>query len=75
MADDIQLLREYSTGGSQEAFGRLVERYLNLVYSAALHQTGGNQTMSADISQTVLHRPGPQSLDPSRNGCFGWLAL
>jgi hypothetical protein len=36
MADDHQLLRRYATEGSDAAFGELVARHVNLVYSAAL---------------------------------------
>jgi hypothetical protein len=35
MTDDTQLLQEYAMG-SEQAFRELVERYVNLVYSAAI---------------------------------------
>jgi RNA polymerase sigma factor (sigma-70 family) len=45
---DAQLLREYSRQGSEAAFGEIVARYTNLIYSAVLRQVG-----SADIAEEV----------------------
>ena len=45
---DTQLLREYAREGSEAAFGEIVARYTNLVYSAVLRQVG-----SADIAEEV----------------------
>ena len=52
MTDDFQLLRQYAQG-SESAFGELVSRYVNLVYSAALRQTG-NVEDAQDVAQTVF---------------------
>jgi len=41
--DDMQLVRQYATHGSENAFATLVARHANLVYSAALRQTGDPQ--------------------------------
>jgi hypothetical protein len=38
--DDWQLLRDYATRNSEEAFRALVDRYAGLVYHAALRQAG-----------------------------------
>jgi len=38
MLDDIELLRSYAENGSEPAFGELVRRQVNLVYSAALRE-------------------------------------
>jgi len=37
--NDMELVREYATGNSQEAFSELVRRHINLVYSVALRYT------------------------------------
>ncbi|MGI8966406.1 MAG: RNA polymerase sigma factor, partial [Limisphaerales bacterium] len=53
MNDDQQLLRRY-TDGSDAAFGELVARHVNLTYSVALRQTGGDAHRAKDISQLVF---------------------
>ena len=54
MLDDQQLLRRYATDGSEAAFGELVARYVNLVYSAALRRTGGDTHLAQDAAQLVF---------------------
>jgi RNA polymerase sigma factor (sigma-70 family) len=54
MADDQQLLRDFAEGYSQEAFTLLVQRHVNLVYSAALRQLGGDSHLAWDASQSVF---------------------
>src|SRR5580765_1399437 len=54
MLDDRQLLRRYVADGSEAAFGELVARYVNLVYSAALRRTGGNTHLAQDVAQLVF---------------------
>ena len=51
--DDITLLREYAESGSEAAFATLIERYVNLVYSAALRSVG-NPHAAEEISQAVF---------------------
>ncbi|HXR05751.1 MAG TPA: sigma-70 family RNA polymerase sigma factor [Candidatus Acidoferrum sp.] len=51
--DDMQLLAEYAARNSEEAFSTLVARYVNLVYSAALRQTG-NPHEAQEITQAVF---------------------
>jgi uncharacterized protein (TIGR03435 family) len=51
--DDITLLREYAETGSEAAFATLVERYVNLVYSAALRSVD-NPHAAEEISQAVF---------------------
>lgn len=50
---DAQLLREYAERGHEPAFRELVGRYADLVYSAALRQTGSADTAS-EIAQQVF---------------------
>jgi len=50
---DAQLLRDYATRGQEAAFGELVHRHTNLVYSAALRQVGSPDA-AAEIAQSVF---------------------
>jgi RNA polymerase sigma factor (sigma-70 family) len=52
MTDDAQLLQEYA-GGSERAFRELVERYINLVYSAAIRHLE-EAPLAQDVVQTVF---------------------
>lgn len=52
--DDATLLRRYVQERSESAFTELVRRYVNLVYGAALRQTGGDAALAADVVQTVF---------------------
>jgi RNA polymerase sigma factor (sigma-70 family) len=54
MFDDQQLLRRYLADGSEAAFGELVARYVNLVYSTALRRTGGDAHLAQDAAQLVF---------------------
>src|SRR5476649_982025 len=50
---DHDLLRDYAHDGSQAAFAALVERHLNLVYSAARRQVRSPQ-LAEEIAQSVF---------------------
>jgi len=50
---DMDLLRKYVQGNSNEAFAALVTRYVNLVYSAALRKTN-NASAAEEITQAVF---------------------
>ena len=50
---DTELLRQYAEQDSQEAFAALVERYVNLVYSAAFRKTG-NSHSAEEVTQAVF---------------------
>jgi len=54
MTSDQQLLRRYVTEKSEIAFGELVKRYVNLVYSAALRRVNGDSHLAQDVSQQVF---------------------
>ena len=54
MLDDQLLLRRYATEGSEAAFRELVERHLNLVYSAALRRVGNDAHLAQDVCQLVF---------------------
>src|ERR1700685_103564 len=52
-ATDMDLLRQFAAENSQSAFAVLVERHINLVYSAALRKTG-NPHAAEEITQAVF---------------------
>ena len=54
MTDDRQLLHRYTDDGSEAAFGELVARHVNLVYSTALRRTGGDVHLAQDVAQLVF---------------------
>src|SRR3990167_3478967 len=54
MMDDAELLRRYVEHRSEAAFADLVERYVSLVYHAALRQIGGDAHGAEDVAQTVF---------------------
>ncbi len=53
MTDDATLLRRYHEERSEVCFAELVRRHLNLVYSAALRQTGDCH-VAEEVSQRVF---------------------
>jgi RNA polymerase sigma factor (sigma-70 family) len=54
MSSDGTLLREYTEAGSERSFAELVGKHLDLVYSTALREVGGDQHLAKDISQAVF---------------------
>jgi len=51
--DDMDLLREYATRDSETAFETLVNRHVNLVYSAAFRQVR-DPGLAGEVTQTVF---------------------
>src|SRR6266404_1833891 len=54
MLTDIELLRSYAHHGSEAAFGELVGRHVNLVYSTAMRVVGGDEHRARDVAQSVF---------------------
>ena len=54
MTDDEQLLHAYARERSESAFGELVTRHIDFVYSAALRVVNGDSHLAQDVTQTVF---------------------
>lgn len=54
MSEDAQLLRQYTEERSEAAFGELVRRHIDLVFSAALRVVGGDSHLAQDVTQIVF---------------------
>jgi RNA polymerase sigma factor (sigma-70 family) len=54
MTTDAQLLQEYVETRSEPAFGELVQRHIDLVYSAAMRVVAGDSHLAEDIVQVVF---------------------
>jgi RNA polymerase sigma factor (sigma-70 family) len=52
--EDVELLRRYAESGAENAFTELVRRRIDLVYSVALRQTGGDRHRAEDATQAVF---------------------
>ncbi len=48
-----ELLRRYVREGAEGAFADLVNRFFDLVYSAATRQVGSDTTAAEDVAQIV----------------------
>ncbi len=74
MIDDAELLRQYATDRTEQAFAELVRRHLGLVYGVALRQVGGDAHLAQDVAQevfTALARKAPSLV--ARPALGGWL--
>src|ERR1039457_5939131 len=54
MTPDSELLRQFAKTHAEDAFAELVNRHVNLVYSAALRQVNGDAHLAQDAAQTVF---------------------
>src|ERR1039458_8356004 len=54
MTPDSELLRQFAKTHAEDAFAELVNRHVNLVYSAALRQVSGDAHSAQDVAQTVF---------------------
>jgi RNA polymerase sigma factor (sigma-70 family) len=74
MTPDSQLLRQFARTNSQDAFAELVNRHVNLVYSAALRQVNGDGHFAKDVAQTVFADLARKASSLSRRETLtGWL--
>jgi RNA polymerase sigma factor (sigma-70 family) len=74
MPDDQQLLIHFAKERSEAAFGELVNRYVNLVYSTALRRTDYDTHLAHDVAQLVFTDLARKAPSLSRNVVLaGWL--
>jgi RNA polymerase sigma factor (sigma-70 family) len=52
--NDHELLQRYSESRCEASFTELVARYVDLVYSSALRQVGGDAHLAHDVTQSVF---------------------
>ena len=72
--DDAGLLSQYVSDRSEDAFRELVNRHLNLVYSAALRQVGGDTHKAQEVVQTVFADLARKASSVARHPTLsGWL--
>ena len=55
MVKDEELLRQFCETRSEEAFGELTRRHVDLVYSVAMRQVGYDEHLAKDVSQEVFY--------------------
>jgi RNA polymerase sigma factor (sigma-70 family) len=74
MTPDYELLRRYAETRSEAAFAELVQRHVNLVYSAARRQVNGDAHLAQDVAQTVFTDLARKAAPLSRRATLtGWL--
>src|SRR5260221_1415224 len=74
MQTDVELLRRYAEHRSENAFAELVQRHIDLVYSAALREAHGDSAQAEDITQAVFAELARKSSSLGRHPALaGWL--
>ncbi|HKW31064.1 MAG TPA: sigma-70 family RNA polymerase sigma factor [Verrucomicrobiae bacterium] len=74
MTPDSELLGRYARTRSEDAFAELVRRHVNLVYSAALRQVGGDAHLAQDVAQAVFTDLARKAASLARREALaGWL--
>ncbi len=73
MSDEMKLLREYATSGSQQAFAEIARRYVDAVYASARRQVR-DEHLAEDVTQAVfiVLAQKARSVDPNHS-LLGWL--
>src|SRR5690349_24439071 len=72
--NDRDLLKAYAETKSEEAFAELVRKHIDLVFSAALRQVGGDVHLAQDVTQSVFNDLARKAASlSSRAVLAGWL--
>jgi len=72
--DDAQLLRQYVEARSEADFAELVRRHVDLVFSAALRQVGGDPHRAEEVTQMVFISLARKASSLCRHPCLpAWL--
>src|SRR5437899_9211376 len=74
MSEDNQLLRRYALETSETAFGELVGRHVDLVYSTAVRVLNGDSHRAQDVTQLVFSELARQAKSLIKHSSLvGWL--
>src|SRR3954469_18843648 len=72
--EDRDLLKAYAETKSEAAFAELVRKYIDLVFSAALRQVGGDVHLAQDVAQSVFNDLARKAQSLSAHAVLaGWL--
>jgi RNA polymerase sigma factor (sigma-70 family) len=74
MHEDAELLRRYAADRSEPAFTELIQRHVDLVYSAALRLANGDVPRAQDVTQQVFSELARQAQRLQKHPALaGWL--